>query len=243
MRQCVYIFLLVFLVAGGCGTHRGIYHTVQPGENIYRIALAYDVPQEALLTWNGISDPAALRVGEQLFIPGASTPKDVQLPRSRTGGNPREPRPSWAQRTTVREAPQREASLKPTPARSNPGIRLRMPVNGTRVSAFGFRNGLHHDGLDIAAPEGTPVVAAADGRVLYSGDKLSGYGNLLIIRHAGSYSTVYAHNRDLLVKTGDFVSAGDRIATVGQTGRASGPHLHFEVRDGKKAVDPSPFLP
>ncbi len=111
------------------------------------------------------------------------------------------------------------------------------------MSGFGFRGGLHHDGIDIAAAEGTSIAAGADGRVLYADDGLPGYGNMIIIRHVGEYSTVYAHCRELMVKKGDFVSAGEAIATVGQTGRASGPHLHFEVRAGKKPVDPAGFLP
>ena len=139
--------------------------------------------------------------------------------------------------------PRREASLRPVSPAPKPGFKLRWPVEGKVTSGYGFRGGLHHDGFDISAKEGDPIYAAADGRVLYAGDKLAGYGNLVIIRHSGSLSTVYAHNKENLVSEGDFVTAGQLIGKVGETGRASGPHVHFEVREGKKAVDPSRFLP
>jgi murein DD-endopeptidase MepM/ murein hydrolase activator NlpD len=118
---------------------------------------------------------------------------------------------------------------------------------GELVSGFGRRSGTFHDGLDIAAPTGTPVRAAHDGVVVYSSNELSGYGNLIILQSSSSLITVYGHNSRLLVKKGEKVRKGDTIARVGATGRAQGPHLHFEVRmrDRKGryvAVDPLPLL-
>jgi murein DD-endopeptidase MepM/ murein hydrolase activator NlpD len=120
--------------------------------------------------------------------------------------------------------------------------RLRWPVQGEITSRFGQRQGKAHDGIDIAAPRGAEVRAAADGEVLYAQSR-GGYGNLVLIRHAGGLITVYAHNERLLVRRGARVRAGQVIAKVGSSGAASGPHLHFEVRRGVRAENPLRHLP
>ncbi len=128
------------------------------------------------------------------------------------------------------------------------GGELSWPVGyGRVVSAFGPRNSSFHDGLDIASDEGLPVRASHSGKVVYAGSKLSGYGNLVILRHPSGLLTVYAHNRKILVEVGDNIHRGMTIALLGQTGHASGPHVHFEVRIKDKlgryvAVDPAPLL-
>jgi murein DD-endopeptidase MepM/ murein hydrolase activator NlpD len=119
---------------------------------------------------------------------------------------------------------------------------LSWPVAGKITSKFGPRRGSFHDGLDISAPLGTPILAAASGEVIYSG-ALRGYGNLVILRHRGGYVTIYAHNQKNLVREGKAVRRGQVIARVGQTGRASGPHLHFEVRKDNLARNPLRYLP
>ncbi|MCX7017410.1 MAG: M23 family metallopeptidase [bacterium] len=106
-----------------------------------------------------------------------------------------------------------------------------------------FDDVLNHRGIDIKAPPGTPIHAASDGRVIYSGNELSGFGNMVIIDHGGNVATVYAHNRCNLVRPGMMVKRGQTIAEVGQTGRATCPHLHFEVRHSAQAVDPYMVLP
>ena len=113
---------------------------------------------------------------------------------------------------------------------------------GTLTSPFGMRHGVMHDGIDIAAPEGTPVRAADDGSVIYSGH-LRGYGNVVIVQHSGGYVTVYGHNERNLVREGERVSRGQEIAELGATGRASGPNLHFEIRHDNQAENPLAFLP
>ena len=113
---------------------------------------------------------------------------------------------------------------------------------GSLSSNFGPRNGSYHDGIDIAAPEGTPVYAARDGRVIYS-DQIPGYGNIVIVEHAGSLSSVYAHNDKNEVSPGDFVRQGEQIARVGSTGRTTGPNLHFEIRSRNVARNPLFYLP
>lgn len=119
----------------------------------------------------------------------------------------------------------------------------RWPLKAGIVSSeFGRRWGRRHDGIDIAADTGVSVTAAAAGTVLYSGDKLRGYGNVVILRHDQNTTTLYAHNETLLVKEGEQVRAGQQIATLGSTGRSTGPHVHFEMRRQGKAVDPRKFL-
>jgi murein DD-endopeptidase MepM/ murein hydrolase activator NlpD len=117
--------------------------------------------------------------------------------------------------------------------------KLRWPVaGGTLTSTFGRRGKRAHEGIDIGAKEGTPVLAAAAGTVIYSGSGIKGYGNLVIVRHKGGLVTVYAHNKRNLARDGQQVRAGETIAEVGSSGRSTGPHLHFEVRIGDKPVDP-----
>ena len=117
------------------------------------------------------------------------------------------------------------------------------PVDGKVVSQFGIRDGRRHDGLDIAAPEGTSIRAAASGTVLYSGNQQTGYGNLIILHHAQDMITVYAHNKVNLVKDGEAVKQGQEIAKVGRSGRVTKFHLHFEVRKRTKPRNPQFFLP
>ncbi len=118
------------------------------------------------------------------------------------------------------------------------------PVDGGRINSFyGWRSSRRfHDGIDIIAPSGTNVFASKSGEVIYSSNKIRGYGNMVVIRHNSGYSTVYAHNKTNLVKKGDIVKQGDIIAQVGSTGHSSGPHSHFEVRKGKYSVEPLKYL-
>ena len=123
------------------------------------------------------------------------------------------------------------------------GPRLGWPVRGRLSSKFGWRNGRKHEGIDIPAKRGTPIYAAEAGRVIHSGDGLGDYGQVVILKHVGRYSTVYAHNRRNRVKKGEFVEKGDLIGEVGTSGNASGPHVHFEVRRDRTPVDPLFYLP
>ncbi len=133
------------------------------------------------------------------------------------------------------------APLPPPPPMAGHGFSW--PVRGEIISAFGSTGkGQHNDGINIAVPRGTPVLAAADGVVAYAGNELRGFGNLLLIKHADGWMTAYAHNETLLVKRGDRVARGQRIARVGDSGGVSQPQLHFEVRQGTRAVDPLTML-
>jgi murein DD-endopeptidase MepM/ murein hydrolase activator NlpD len=123
--------------------------------------------------------------------------------------------------------------------------RFRWPLERAAAvgSPFGTRAGRQHEGIDLPTPIGTPVFAAGDGQVVYAGNAIRGYGNLIVIQHEGDLLTVYAHNSELLVAQGDKVRVGQRIALSGRSGHASGPHLHFEVRSGQIPVDPVSYLP
>ncbi len=221
---------LLFLLASlsGCAGQRlylrpvpdaeavGVFHTVREGETFWAICRAYRADPQEVAEINGLEDPALLQPGQQVFIPDAE----------------REVHPGPA------AAPPTEENIE-----VREKGRFVWPVAGSITSRFGIRAGRRHDGIDIAAPEGTPIVAAADGEVLYSGDQKTGYGNLIIVRHAGDFITVYAHNSENLVREGEQVKQGQAIARVGQTGRATGPHLHFEMREGVKPRNPLFFLP
>lgn len=118
------------------------------------------------------------------------------------------------------------------------------PVDGGKISSFyGWRSSTRfHDGIDIMGPSGTKIFASKSGQVIYSNNKIRGYGNMIVIRHNQGFHTVYSHNKVNKVKKGDIVSQGDVIALLGNTGHSSGPHLHFEIRKGKYSKDPLKYL-
>jgi len=131
------------------------------------------------------------------------------------------------------------ASLPRSNAKPRAGGKFIWPLEGKLLSEYGSKgDGLHNDGINIAAPKGAPVFAAASGVVAYAGNEIRGFGNLLLIQHADGWMTAYAHNDKLLVKRGDRVQQGQQISAVGATGNVASPQLHFEIRRGKRAVDP-----
>lgn len=197
----------------------GIFHTVREGETFWSICRAYRADPQEVAELNGLQDASQLEVGQTIFIPDAE----------------REIHP-----VAAAEPPPEQPEKKTKVLAEG---RFIWPVTGTISSLFGIRAGRRHDGIDIAAPAGTAIVAAAAGEVLFAGDQKTGYGNLIIIRHAEDFVTVYAHNSENLVSEGDRVEQGQIIGRVGQTGRASGPHLHFEIRQGVKPRNPMFFLP
>lgn len=201
----------------------GVHHVVKAGENLFRIGKAYDVSHEELARLNNLRDAGQIFVGQRIFIPGATRPLPVELI------TPVEPARLPA--TVVAPEP-----FEPT------RDRFLWPVSGTINSGFGPRGATFHDGIDIAAAEGTPIRAIERGEVIYS-DQLKGYGNIVIVRHTEGLVSVYAHNETNLVRQGQVVARGEMIARVGSTGRVTGPHLHFEVRKNNAAQDPVKYLP
>ena len=200
----------------------GVYHQVRPGQTLFRIAKTYGVEMKELSRVNRISDPADIEVGDRLFIPGARRVLEV---------------PSYR--------PEETAMIeRQLPARGSAADRLQFmwPVQGKIISRFGGKNEDKNNGIAIAAPQGTPIRAAEQGKVIYSGAELRDYGNLIVIDHEGGFATVYAHNQMNLVKRGARVSKGQVIAKVGMTGIAETPYVHFEIRHEAKAKDPLAFL-
>jgi murein DD-endopeptidase MepM/ murein hydrolase activator NlpD len=120
---------------------------------------------------------------------------------------------------------------------------FRWPVRGRVVTGYGAKtNGKSNDGINVAVPEGTPIKAAEDGVVAYSGNELKGYGNLVLVRHSNGYVTAYAHASELMVKRGETIKRGQVIGKSGQSGEVTSPQLHFEIRKGSSPVDPLQFL-
>jgi murein DD-endopeptidase MepM/ murein hydrolase activator NlpD len=154
--------------------------------------------------------------------------------------------PSVAGNTQI---PPTQASLKPNAAidpedgPSANGTTFRWPVRGRITSGFGTSAaGQRNDGINLAVPEGTSVKAAEAGTVIYAGNELEGYGNLILVRHADGWVSAYAHNKDLLVKRGDTVTRGQTIAHAGMTGSVTSPQVHFELRKGSSPVNPLDYL-
>ena len=150
--------------------------------------------------------------------------------------------PVASARVAITETPAGEGGA--TGAVNSTAPEFRWPIRGRVVNNFGARvNGASNDGIDLAVPEGTPVRAADDGVVAYAGNELKGYGNLVLVRHANGYVTAYANASELMVKRNDPVHKGQVIAKSGQTGTATAPQLHFEVRKNSSPVDPIQYLP
>jgi lipoprotein NlpD len=220
----------------------GSWYVVEPGETLQQIAARVGVPVEDLIEINGLSRTSEVRAGRLIYVLG-------RIPGASGGSTAGAPGSGWSTRTVAETRPlpppPGQVALPPASVRLAPGPgTFRWPLDAAAVgSPFGHREGRQHEGIDLPAPIGTPVHAAGDGQVIYAGDGIRGYGNLVVVEHAGDLLTVYAHNSELLVREGDRVVAGQRIALVGQSGRASGPHLHFEVRSGQIPQDPMTYLP
>ncbi len=237
--------LVLGLLLWGCGLipryyspsyHRGVYHPVRAGETLWRIARTYGVDLDELQRVNHVRDPRDLKIGRRLFIPGARRVLTVRLPEMReTDGKARPP----SQRSKPAEDSSPRVASLPKPRE----LEFSWPLRGTITTYFGLNTDRRHDGLDIAAPAGTLIKAAAPGKVVFSDWGPGGYGKMVILSHPGGFHTIYAHNRENLVRRGEEVAEGEPVARVGRTGRASGPHLHFEIRLRTIPKDPLFFLP
>jgi len=222
-------------------------YTVQPGDTLYGIASAHGIAVDAITRANRIGSVRDLEVGRQLLLPGV--PTDAARPRiaaTRTPA-PRQTKKAPARKVAPPKAKSiegltREASYT-VPSKPSPTEMFDWPVKGSVIATFGTGGiGRRNDGINIAAPSGATVRAAADGEVVYRGAELDGYGNLLLIKHNGGYVTAYAHNDVMLVRKGQKVKQGQIIAKVGATGAVNEPQLHFEIRHNLKSIDPMGYL-
>ena len=244
-------------------------YRVQKGDTVYAISRRFDVAMNELVRVNGLQAPYTINVGQVMTLPGEmgrpeQTVRASQAPKKQvTATKPKaapkkkaEPKklplktaftkngyPKPALRPTQ---PYRRKATRPAPISQPPkraSSKFLWPVRGKVISSFGAKGrGRQNDGLNIAAPRGTPVRASENGVVAYSGRELEAYGNLILIKHSDGYMTAYAHTGDMLVKRGDKVRRGQTIARVGSSGNVDRPQLHFQVRRGKKILNPKSYL-
>ena len=192
----------------------GIVHIIQQGQTLTDIGRSYAVPVETILEANDLLSNSTIFAGDRLLIPGATT-SFWNNAVALSGGSPSQ---------------------------------FIWPLDAEVVSEYGWRihpvlgDRHHHDGIDLDVPEGTTVHATAGGEVFFYGEQ-PGYGNVLIIEHEGGYYSLYGHLADSFVFSGQYVEMGQAVAQSGNTGISSGPHLHFELRNGNYPIDPSRYLP
>jgi murein DD-endopeptidase MepM/ murein hydrolase activator NlpD len=240
-------------------------HFVNHGDTLASIARKNHISTAELARANGLAPSAKLKLGTKLTVPGAKTvavaaplaPAPVVAAPVAAALQPVAAAPvpvtkmaavaqpaqsaRLAQATNIEEKPVETPAKAAETTSSLPTFRW--PVRGKVITSYGAKtNGKSNDGINVAVPEGTPVKAAEDGVVAYSGNELKGYGNLVLVRHSNGYVTAYAHASELLVKRGDTIKRGQVIAKSGQSGEVASPQLHFEIRKGSSPVDPLQFL-
>jgi lipoprotein NlpD len=215
----------------------GVY-IVQKGDTLRDIAASFGRDVRDIARWNNIDDPNKLRLGQELRVAPPADAAVATPVAPATGAQSRPltvPVPGGPPETTA-VAP---STAAPPAAADNGGLTWAWPIAGKVLDKFDDKR---NKGIDIAAREGDSVLAAGDGNVVYSGSGLRGYGNLVIVKHNDEFISAYAHNRQILVKQGQTVKRGQRIAEAGKTDTTT-PKLHFEIRRGGKPVDPLLYLP
>jgi murein DD-endopeptidase MepM/ murein hydrolase activator NlpD len=228
------ISLLFILLLSACAGIQARYHTIKEGDTLVKVAAHYDVPVRKLEAYNKVEHRRGLRAGQKLYIPYES-------------------KADWNEEFYSKEVLEKEFDnsadsaiairREPTVEKTSlQDIAFSWPVMGQISSQYGYRKHRHHDGIDIVAPTGAKVKSARSGHVIYSGNGIPGYGNLVIVKHSDDFSTVYAHLSKILTRKGQFVSRGQKVGLVGRTGRASGPHLHFEIRKNRSPENPLFYL-
>jgi murein DD-endopeptidase MepM/ murein hydrolase activator NlpD len=216
-------------------------YVVRAGDTLYRIAKCHGVEPVALARANGIAPPYAISPGRGLRLPPPTEtpacPPEATAPT--TEAPPDESQPMGPIQAHIPAGP--GGPVPPPPPRQ--AAKFLWPVSGNLISGFGPKGGKrHNDGINIGAPAGTPVRAAEAGVVVYAGNQLRAYGNLILVLHADGWTTAYGHNGALLVGRGALVERGQVIARVGASGNVGAPQSHFELRRGATAVDPVKHL-
>ncbi len=229
----------------------GVAYQIKEGDSLSTISALYGVPASAIAEYNNVASNEILQVGRTLLVPGARpapqptstpTPKPTATPLPTPTRVPPTPTPAPPPPTAAPAPPQQPAApapaAAPAPLPKGNG-QLAWPVAGTITQQFGEQG---HTGVDIATAMGTPVRAAADGKVINLQQLQYGYGWYLVIDHGNGIKSLYAHLSGFNVKVGDTVKRGQQVGAVGTTGKATGPHLHFEVRVNDKLVNPLSYL-
>jgi murein DD-endopeptidase MepM/ murein hydrolase activator NlpD len=212
------------------------YHIVAKGDTLYNISKRYNIDTATLSRTNNLSAPYTLKIGQRLTLSGslASSSSSVTTSTNTT-------KQTTASKSSSSSSSTQTTYVQPSTKRKQ---KFSWPVRGTVISKFGpIAKGRNNDGINIKAPKGTAVVAADTGTVAYAGNELKGFGNLILIKHDDGWVSAYAHNDTLKVRKGQRVARGTPIATVGTSGGVSQPQLHFETRAGKKALNPTAYLP
>lgn len=222
-------------------------YTVERGDTLYRISRMFGMTMTDLAHQNNLAAPYDLNAGQKLKVSVDSTPV---IKQAATYTQPRVETPKPLQTMpSARPAKVEQAVLKPqsrpTPTQTPYADRgFVWPVNGRVLSSYGPKDkGLHNDGVNIAAARGSSVNSANAGEVMYVGDALKGFGNLVLVRHANGWVTAYGHLDSVDVVRGQKLAQGERIGGVGSTGRVDQPQLHFEIRRGSEALNPEKYLP
>jgi len=234
------------------------YHTIISGESLYAIARRYAVSTDAIVQANQLVSADKIFVGQRVVIPGRPDLAAAERGRLATAaGTTIKPAPVLAKPTAPATGTVKTASIAPTvataPVAASPAVaqampaatavpsagKFRWPVQGRLIADFKASKGT---GINIEVPEGAAIRAAEAGTVIYTGNGVEGYGNLILIRHTNGFVSAYAHLKDIGVTKGDLVNRGDSIGSAGMTGGVSRPQLHFELRNGSVPVDPLPLL-
>lgn len=228
-------------------------HVVLRGETLYSVSRRYNVDTRSLALLNNMSRPWTVWPGDELLLPPLARDQSRSSQPVVAGIGPAPPAPSVkppgpkaVSAPAIADKPPVQPPPKATRIAETPDVPgdFIWPVSGQVLKAFGVgSDGLRNDGVNIAVDKGAQVKASADGEVVYAGSELSGFGNLILIRHAGGWVSAYAHSESVLVKEGELVRQGQPIASAGATGNASVPQVHFELRKGREPVDPSEHLP
>jgi murein DD-endopeptidase MepM/ murein hydrolase activator NlpD len=248
-------------------------HIVKPGETLGGIAVRAEVPRVLIIEANGLKEPYALRAGQKLVIPrrrshtvkdgetGFSIALDYGVPWSSIAaanglkvGDPVKAGqklaiPTISSKAVVAAAPAPSPSPSPSASAAamadTPAPKFAWPLTGKvrRAFAGAEAKGGPHEGIDLLSPEGTAVRASAAGKVIFAGQGPEDYGLTVIVFHGGRWTTTYSFLSKVTVEEGDEVKAGERVGLVGETGMATEPQLHFEVRKNRVALDPVKFLP
>ena len=210
-------------------------HVVRPEDSIYSLSQRYAVSQYQLAEANGVQAPFTLEVGQRLILPDRLDFSVLDVAPDAT---------AVAAAAVVPTSPPAATSAvrKRFVAPSGTGA-FRWPIEGEIVAEFGpAARGVHNDGVNIAAAAGTDVRAAARGTVAFVGREIKSFGTLILVKHDGGIITAYAHLGEVMVKEGDVIDVGQKIATVGQTGKVDTPQLHFEIRQSRKPIDPRTLI-
>lgn len=221
-------------------------YQVHQGDSLYRISRLFGITTSELVRLNRIDPPYVITPGQMLRLPSKTYRPETVTPPATQGQNkvmlasasaPQGSKSSVVRTPVTVKKPVRKAA----PPRSS--SKFMRPVSGSVLSSYGPKtNSLYNDGINIRAPRGTPVRAAENGVIVYAGNELAGSGNLVLVRHADSWVTAYAHLDKIAVQRGATIRRGQSLGTVGSTGSVAEPQLHFEIRRGVKAVNPAKYM-